>query len=116
MRPDRSARAIGLARRLQARVRPVLKRYSPDLGLGVGVAGGSVAVGIVGEGGRYEYMAVGPAVNLASRLCDKALDGEIHIDETTLQASGESLPARRRRRYVRGIGVLVTTYVLESGD
>ncbi|MFC4251487.1 adenylate/guanylate cyclase domain-containing protein [Sinimarinibacterium flocculans] len=114
--PDRSARAIGLARRLQARVRPVLKRYSPDLGLGVGVAGGSVAVGIVGEGGRYEYMAVGPAVNLASRLCDKALDGEIHIDETTLQASGESLPARRRRRYVRGIGVLVTTYVLESGD
>lgn len=114
--PDRSARAIGLARRLQARVRPVLKRYSPDLGLGVGVAGGSVAVGIVGEGGRYEYMAVGPAVNLASRLCDKALDGEIHIDEPTLQASGESLPARRRRRYVRGIGVLVTTYVLESGD
>ncbi|MGB0218599.1 MAG: adenylate/guanylate cyclase domain-containing protein [Sinimarinibacterium flocculans] len=114
--PDRSARAIGLARRLQARVRPVLKRYSPDLGLGVGVAGGSVAVGIVGEGGRYEYMAVGPAVNLAARLCDKALDGEIHIDETTLQASGESLPARRRRRYVRGIGVLVTTYVLESGD
>jgi adenylate cyclase len=112
--PDRSARAIGLARRLQARVRPVLKRYSADLGLGVGIASGSVAVGIVGEGGRYEYMAVGPAVNLASRLCDKAADGEIHVDEATLEAGGESLPARRRRRYVRGIGVLVTTYVLED--
>ncbi len=112
--PDRNARAIGLARRLQARVRPVLKRYSDDLGLGVGIASGSVAVGIVGEGGRYEYMAVGPAVNLASRLCDKAADGEIHVDEATLNAGGESLPARRRRRYVRGIGVLVPTYVLED--
>jgi adenylate cyclase len=113
---DRNVRAIGLARRLQARVRPVLKRYSQDLGLGVGVASGSVAVGIVGEGGRYEYMAVGPAVNLASRLCDKASDGEIHIDEPTLIGSGETLPAKRRRRYVRGIGVLVTTYVLDDGD
>lgn len=112
--PDRSARAIGLARRLQSQVRPVLKRFSADLGLGVGIASGSVAVGIVGEGGRYEYMAVGPAVNLASRLCDKAADGEIHIDEATLEGGGESLPARRRRRYVRGIGILVTTYVLED--
>ena len=74
-----------------------------------------VAVGIVGEGGRYEYMAVGPAVNLASRLCDKAADGEIHIDETTLLESGETLPATRRRRAVRGIDGLVTTYVLQEG-
>lgn len=112
---DRNLRAIHLARRLQARVRPVLKRHSAELGLGVGVASGIVAVGIVGEGGRYEYMAVGPAVNLASRLCDKAADGEIHIDEPTLVGSGESLPTRRRRRYVRGIGLLVTTYVLDDG-
>ncbi|MES0873467.1 adenylate/guanylate cyclase domain-containing protein [Sinimarinibacterium thermocellulolyticum] len=111
---DRNARAIGLARRLQACVRPGLKRFSPELGLGVGVASGTVAVGIVGEGGRYEYMAVGPAVNLASRLCDKAADGEIHIDEPTLAGSGEALPTRRRRRYVRGIGLLVPTYVLED--
>ncbi len=113
---DRTQRAIGLARRLQSRVRPVLKRFSPELGLGVGIASGTVAVGIVGEGGRYEYMAVGPAVNLASRLCDKASDGEIHIDEPTLLDSGEMLPARRRRRYVRGIGVLVPTYVLQAAD
>lgn len=111
---DRAQRAIGLARRLQERVRPVLKRYSPELGLGVGVASGSIAVGIVGDGGRYEYMAVGPAVNLASRLCDKAADGEIHIDEATLQESGESLPAQRRRRYVKGIDKPVTTYVLRA--
>ncbi|MEW6166714.1 MAG: adenylate/guanylate cyclase domain-containing protein [Pseudomonadota bacterium] len=111
---DRAQRAIRLARKLQLRVRPVIKRFSPQLGLGVGVASGSVAVGIVGDGGRYEYMAVGPAVNLASRLCDKAADGEIHIDETTLLESGESLPAKRRRRYVKGIEAPVTTYVLQE--
>lgn len=113
---DRAQRAIRLARRLQSRVRPIIKRYSNELGLGVGVASGSVAVGIVGEGGRYEYMAVGPAVNLASRLCDKAGDGEIHIDEVTLVESGESLPATRRRRAVKGIATPVTTYVLQEGE
>ncbi len=111
---DRAQRAMKLARRLQARVRPTVKRYSSDLGLGVGVASGSVAVGIVGEGGRYEYMAVGPAVNLASRLCDKAADGEIHIDHDTLIASGEVMPAIRKKRYVKGIEAPVQTYVIKS--
>lgn len=111
---DREMRALNLARRLQQRVRPVVRRHSIHLGLGVGVASGSVAVGIVGEGDRFEYMAVGSAVNLASRLCDKARDGEIHIDEATLTACGEPVPARRRRRSVKGIAEPVTTYVLET--
>lgn len=109
---DRAQRALKLARRLQSRVRPTLKRYSSELGLGVGIASGTVAVGIVGEGGRYEYMAVGPAVNLASRLCDKAADGEIHIDHDTLIASGEVMPAIRKRRSVKGIETPVQTYVI----
>ncbi len=109
---DRAQRAMKLARRLQTRVRPTVKRYSSSLGLGVGVASGSVAVGIVGEGGRYEYMAVGPAVNLASRLCDKAADGEIHIDQDTLLASGEVMPAIRKKRTVKGIELPVQTYVI----
>ncbi len=111
---DRAQRALNLARRLQMRVRPVVRRHSPDLGLGVGVASGSVAVGIVGEGDRFEYMAVGAAVNLASRLCDKAGDGEIHVDAVTLAECGEPVPARRRRRTVKGIAEPVTTYVIET--
>lgn len=111
---DRAQRAMKLARRLQARVRPTIRRYSSQLGLGVGVASGSVAVGIVGEGGRYEYMAVGPAVNLASRLCDKAADGEIHIDHDTLIASGEVMPVIRRKRRVKGIEAPVQTYVISG--
>lgn len=114
--PDHARRAVDLARQLQAQVRPVIKRYSADMGLGVGVASGTVAVGIVGEGARYEYMAVGPAVNLAARLCERAADGEIHIDTGSLEASGEPLPARKRRRYVKGLNQPVMTYVLETDD
>ena len=34
---------------------------------------------------RLEYTAVGPAVNLASRLCELALDGEVLIDNQTIE-------------------------------
>ncbi|MDD3762226.1 MAG: adenylate/guanylate cyclase domain-containing protein [Nevskiales bacterium] len=112
--PDKADRALKLARRLQQSVRPVVRRHSRSLGLGVGVASGSVAVGIVGEGDRFEYMAVGAAVNLASRLCDKAADGEIHVDQATLDECGAPVPARRRRRYVKGFEGAVTTYVLDA--
>lgn len=110
--PDHAARALELARGLQARARRVVVRYSPKLGLGVGVASGEVAVGIVGQGARYEYVAVGPAVNLASRLCDEARDGEIRVDAETLTGAGEPLPATSELRPLKGVGREVPTYVL----
>jgi class 3 adenylate cyclase len=112
--PDHAARALALARRLQAAVRPIVKRRSEALGLGVGVATGEVAVGIVGQGARYEYVAVGPTVNLASRLCDEAKDGEIQVAEETLAAAGEKAAGRRQRHSVKGISELVTAYVLTA--
>lgn len=111
---DAPKRALALARQLQARARPAVRRYSKELGLGVGVATGEVAVGIVGQGARYEYVAVGPAVNLASRLCDEARDGEIRIDGDTLSGAGEDLPAKSELRPLKGVGRDVPTYVLEA--
>lgn len=110
---DHAARAIKLARRLQIEVRDVVKRRS-DLGLGVGVASGKVAVGIVGQGARYEYVAVGPAVNLASRLCDEAADGEIHVEEATIAAAGEQCVGRKRTYTVKGRVEPVAACVLEN--
>lgn len=49
----------------------------PTCGLGVGLASGTVAVGNLGTGTRMEYSALGPVVNLASRLCGAAEAGEI---------------------------------------
>lgn len=111
--PDQAARALALGRRLQQQARAVVHGYSPKLGLGVGLATGEVAVGIVGQGARYEYVAVGPAVNLASRLCDEARDGEIRVDAATLGAAGETPPDRSELRPLKGVGREVHTYVLE---
>ena len=47
------------------------------IGLGIGVASGYVTVGGLGSGKRIEYVSVGPAVNLASRLCDQAENGQV---------------------------------------
>lgn len=48
-----------------------------QLGFGVGIASGYATLGIVGYEGRFDYTANGNVVNLASRLCDQAEDGQI---------------------------------------
>ena len=60
-----------------------------QLGVGVGVASGFVTVGVIGAASRLEYTAVGPAVNLASRLCSEAAHGEILVDPRTRELMGE---------------------------
>jgi len=86
--PAHSRMGVEMAHRIRAAVRPVVQRAgiaTHKLGIGLGVASGPVTVGIIGSSGRFEYTAVGPAVNLASRLCELALDGEVLIDGRTVE-------------------------------
>jgi adenylate cyclase len=53
------------------------RQGAPARPLGIGVASGHVVLGAYGTSNRMEYTALGPAVNLASRLCDAAEAGEI---------------------------------------
>jgi class 3 adenylate cyclase len=53
--------------------------------VGLGVASGLVTVGVINSTSRLEYTAVGAAVNLASRLCERAAHGEILTDEHTVR-------------------------------
>ena len=50
-------------------------RLGYSIGVGIGVASGYATIGMMGFEGRYEYSALGPVVNLASRLSDEARDG-----------------------------------------
>lgn len=59
---------------------PWLKLGHP-IGLGLGIASGYATLGLVGLQGRTDYTAIGGAVNVASRLCDQAADGQILLGQ-----------------------------------
>lgn len=96
---------IELSRRIRAVTMPLTARWSTDntrLGIGIGVASGAVTVGVIGTESRLEYTAVGSSVNLASRLCELALHGEILVDERTVELTGEVGLAERAQLSVKG--------------
>lgn len=104
---DHAQKGIALAHRLQELTKTVIGHWAgPDmkLGMGVGVASGRVTVGAVGSSSRMEYTAVGPAVNLASRLCSKAAEGEILVDVRTTDLGGIAGLEARGTLSVKGIG------------
>ena len=51
------------------------------IGFGIGLAKGVATVGRIGYEGRLDYTAIGSVVNLASRLCTAADNGQILVDE-----------------------------------
>jgi len=87
---DHARRALELAGLIRSSGCELTARWSGGdlhLGVGVGVASGFVTVGVIGAGSRLEFTAVGPAVNLASRLCSEAAHGEVLVDLRTTELS-----------------------------
>jgi class 3 adenylate cyclase len=116
---DHARRAIQLAKRIRVSGIAVTERWSDaelQLGVGVGVASGFVTVGVIGAASRLEYTAVGPAVNLASRLCSEAAHGEILVDLRTLELlqseshRAELMPGEALQ--LKGFASPVQSYVL----
>lgn len=89
---DHRQRAESMAREIRDKGCVLIEqRTNGEVGLGVGVASGTVTTGAVGGSRRLEYVAVGSAVNMAARLCDKAANGEILTDLVSGQAADLSL-------------------------
>jgi adenylate cyclase len=87
--PDPSARAVRMAVEMRACVGDLSqtwRRHGHQLGFGVGIAQGYATLGQIGFEGRFDYAAIGPVSNLASRLCDEAADGEILLSQRALAA------------------------------
>ena len=84
----------------------VRKRATAEipLGVGAGVASGRVIAGGIGSASRMEYAAVGPAVNLAARLCSIARDGEVLADERTAELARSVTLVARGTVPVKGVG------------
>ncbi len=118
---DHAMRAVELARRIRVACMTVTDRWSDaelHLGVGVGVASGYVTVGVIGAASRLEYTAVGPAVNLASRLCSEAAHGEILTDPRTLELLGTEAQrgdlAPGETLLLKGFPLPVQSYVLSA--
>lgn len=79
---DHATRAVRMAVAMRQEMGKLLetwRRRAYELDFGVGIAQGYATLGMIGFEGRVDYAAVGPATNLASRLCDAARGGQILI-------------------------------------
>ena len=93
--PDPALRAVAMARDMQIGVQELLagwRALENRLGFGIGLAMGPATVGRIGSEGRLDYTAVGNVVNLASRLCDSAVDNQILVDRAAALAIGSRVP------------------------
>src|SRR3954447_6058467 len=62
---DHADRALECARDIAAKVG---ERFDGEIGIGIGLNSGPVAVGSVGGGGRLEFSVIGDPVNVAARV------------------------------------------------
>jgi adenylate cyclase len=79
---DHAVRAVRMAVAMRLEMEKLIdtwRRHAYELDFGVGIAQGYATLGMIGFEGRVDYAAVGPATNLASRLCDAARGGQILI-------------------------------------
>jgi adenylate cyclase len=82
-----------------------------DLGLGIGVEAGYATLGRIGFEGRYDYGALGPVTNLASRLSTQAESGQIVIGPRVFAAVEECVEsAPLGDLNLKGFGRAVTAY------
>lgn len=101
--PDHTTRALQLADDLRQVGIALLAGSTPELGLGVGVATGRTTIGAIRGARRLEYVAVGSAVNLAARLCDRARAGEVLCDQRTLQGLDAATSLRAEPRQAESL-------------
>jgi class 3 adenylate cyclase len=115
--PDMALNAIRCALEIQRAI-DVTARSEPDvptLAVGIGIATGEVIVGSIGSEDRLDYTAIGPAVNLGSRLCASAEPREILLSESTYALVHDLVAAEPMAPLtVRGVSEPVNVYRMKS--
>jgi adenylate cyclase len=90
--PDHASTALGCARRLFEAQRhlndELLGRGLPPLNYGIGLHSGDAIAAHVGSSVRMQYSVIGDTVNVASRHCSLAREGQIVVSATTAALVG----------------------------
>ncbi len=115
--PEPALRGVRMALDMRAAVQGLivgwqLRGYA--IGFGIALAKGPATVGRIGYEGRVDYTAIGSIVNLASRMCASAEDGEILLDPTAAAEvsdaiSVEPLGNRALRGFAEAVPIFVVT-------
>ena len=114
--PDHQVRGLRTAVAMQKEVGKLVEEWHQqgiELGFGVGIASGHATLGPIGTEDQFHYTAIGPVVNLASRLCDEAANGEILMDAAVRAATAEVAKTRKvADRRLKGFPRPVAVYRL----
>jgi adenylate cyclase len=117
--PEPASKGVRMAVEMQGSVQSLLAGWRTrghSVGFGVGVAQGPATVGRIGYEGRYDYTAIGNVVNLASRICTAAADGEILIDATVAAEVGNAFALTPLgTRPLRGFAEAVPVFSVNLG-
>jgi len=119
-RPEPTLLGARMVLEMQAAVQELIVRWRARgyaIGFGVGLAKGTATVGRIGYEGRLDYTAIGTVVNLASRLCAAAEDGQFLIDPAAAAEIRHSLPlVALGTRTLRGFAQAIPVFTIEPGD
>ena len=103
-----------LAMAMRAKVSELIGSWSAigyDLGFGIGMSYGYATIGLIGEKDRSDYSATGHHVNLASRLCDTAEDGQILITKRMYSELEPSIACDfLEKKEIKGFSNLIDIY------
>ena len=109
MQTDATCRAVNTGRQMLERFAVLAddwqERHGIETGLGIGINEGAVVAGNIGSPSFMSYTIIGDAVNIASRLCQRARAGEMvltsavkrSLDERGQELTAVELPAMTLR-------------------
>jgi class 3 adenylate cyclase len=103
--------AVEAAREMLRAIEPVLAPHSLSAGIGLHV--GPVVEGLMGASEYKGYDLLGDSVNIAKRLCDNAVGGEILITEEMVKSLTRAIPMQGPRGLeVKGKQLPLTVYAV----
>ena len=119
---DPALRAVEMAVTMRERMLGLTanwRKHGHDLGFGVGITIGYATLGEIGFEGRSDYGVVGSVVNLASRLCDEARNGQILISQRAYAAVEDAVEVERLdelalKGFVQPVPAYNVTHLKES--
>ena len=119
-RPEPTLLGARMVLEMEAAVQELIVRWRARgyaIGFGVGLATGTATVGRIGYEGRLDYTAIGTVVNLASRLCAAAEDGQILVDPAAAAEIRHSLPlVALGTRTLRGFAEAIPVFTIDPGN